>query len=170
MDTLLTPGFLQRLAGSLLHFFWQGASIAMLTAIVLQLLGRRSAQSRYAVCVTGLVLMAAAPFATFIFYQNTGHTAERVLTMASIAVFETGRSASAASIQSWSQWIVLGWFAGIGACLTRLAVAWRFSCSLVRSGSELVPAAVMQMFERIVKQLNIRKGTRLLMSVHIPMP
>jgi beta-lactamase regulating signal transducer with metallopeptidase domain len=88
----------------------------------------------------------------------------------SIAVSETGRAASATSIQLWSQWIVLGWFAGIGTCLTRLAVAWRFSRGLVRSGSEAVPAAVAQMFESIVKQLNIRKGTRLLMSVHIPMP
>jgi hypothetical protein len=134
IDTLLTPGFLQRLAGSLLHFFWQGAFIAMLTAVVLQLLSRRSAQSRYAVCVAGLVLMAAAPFTTFVFYQDTGHTAERVLTMMSIAVSENGRSTSVASIQLWSQWIVLAWFAGIGACLTRLAVAWRFSRSLVRAG------------------------------------
>jgi beta-lactamase regulating signal transducer with metallopeptidase domain len=170
IDTLLTPGFLQRLAGSLLHFFWQGAFIAMLTALVLQMLRRRSAQWRYAVCVAGLVLMAAAPFATFVFYQDTGHTAERVLTMMSIAVSETGRSTSIANIQLWSQWIVLGWFAGIGACLTRLAVAWRFSRSLVRAGSESAPAAVAQMFEGIVKQLKIRKGTRLLMSVHIPMP
>jgi beta-lactamase regulating signal transducer with metallopeptidase domain len=170
IDTLLTPGFMQRLAGSLLHFFWQGAFIAMLTAVVLQLLGRRSAQSRYAVCVAGLVLMAAAPFATFVFYQDTGRTTERALMLLSIAVAETGHTASASGIQFWAQWIVLGWFAGVGACLARLAVAWRFSRTLVRSGSESVPAAVVQMFESILQQLNIRKGTRLLMSVHIPMP
>lgn len=170
IDTLLTPGFMQRLAGSLLHFFWQGASIAMLTAVVLQLLRRRSAQARYAVCVAGLVLMAAAPFATFVFYQGTGRTTERALTMLSIAVAETGRSAPAVGVQFWAQWIVLGWFAGVGACLTRLAAAWQFSRRLVRSATESVPDAVVQMFQSIVRQLNIGKRTRILMSVNVPMP
>src|SRR5215510_11937620 len=107
---------MQRLAGSLLHFFWQGAFIAMLTAVVLQLLGRRSAPSRYAVCVSGLVLMAAAPFATFIFYQDAGRAAARALTILSVAVAETGRASSGDRIQFWAQWIVLGWFAGVAGC------------------------------------------------------
>jgi beta-lactamase regulating signal transducer with metallopeptidase domain len=168
--TLFAPDFMQRLAGSLLHFFWQGALIAMLTAVALQLLARRSAQSRYVACVVGLVLMAAAPLGTFLFYQNTGRTAERALTILSSATAEAGRAASTVSIEFWAQWIVLAWFVGVGACLTRLALAWRFSRSLVRLGTESASASVQQMFDGIVEQLNIRKRTQLLMSVHIPMP
>src|ERR1043165_6500259 len=103
---------MQRLAGAILHFFWQGALVALLTAIALQLLERRSAQSRYAVCVAGLVFMAVAPFATFTFYQVTGRTAERALAIVSQAISQQGRSASVAGMEFWAQWIVVGWCAG----------------------------------------------------------
>src|SRR5688572_13252238 len=167
---LFAPIFLQRLAGSLIHFFWQGALIAMLTAVVLQFLARRSAQSRYAACVAGLTLMAVSPIGTFLFYQDTGRTAERALSLLSNTASEAGRSASTVGVDFWAQWIVLGWFVGVGACLMRLALAWRFSRTLVCLGTESASASVHRIFDGIAAQMNIRKRIRLLMSVHTPMP
>jgi hypothetical protein len=52
---------LERLAGSLLHFFWQGAAIAILAALALKLLERRPAEWRYAAASAALLAMLAAP-------------------------------------------------------------------------------------------------------------
>ena len=52
---LIAPEVIQRLAGSLLHFVWQGAVIALLTAVGLRLLRHRSAEARYAFAIVSLV-------------------------------------------------------------------------------------------------------------------
>jgi hypothetical protein len=68
----ITSAVLERLAGSLLHFVWQGAAIAIVTAIVLRLLRQRSPEYRYAVALAALAAMLVAPFVTFTFYAETG--------------------------------------------------------------------------------------------------
>ncbi len=77
----ISPEIAQRLAGSLLHFIWQGALLAFLTAMCLKLLSRRSAEIRYVVASTAMALMLAAPVLTFAFYGQTGAIALRLLQM-----------------------------------------------------------------------------------------
>ena len=59
----LSPATLRLLALSLLHFLWQGAALAALAYVVMALC--RSAAARYAVGVTTLGLMIAAPVELF---------------------------------------------------------------------------------------------------------
>jgi len=66
------PAVMQRLAGSLLHFFWQGALLAVLAAVSLRLMSRHSAQARYILSVTVLFLMVVSPVLTLLFYAQTG--------------------------------------------------------------------------------------------------
>lgn len=47
----LAPEIVQRFAGSLLHFLWQGAAVGLAAAICLRLLARRSAELRHIVAV-----------------------------------------------------------------------------------------------------------------------
>ena len=49
---------------TLVHFVWQGAAIASITAILLGVLRSRSPQARYAVACSALALMLAAPVVT----------------------------------------------------------------------------------------------------------
>src|SRR6185295_12153988 len=58
----ISPVVLERLAGSLLHFIWQGAAIALVAAVALRLLRHRPAEWRYAAAATSLFAMLAAPF------------------------------------------------------------------------------------------------------------
>mgnify|MGYP003581365734 CR=1 FL=1 len=44
--TLLVSELAQRFAGTLLQFIWQGAVIALVTAMALGMMRRRSAESR----------------------------------------------------------------------------------------------------------------------------
>lgn len=68
----INPAVLERLAGSLLHFVWQGAAIAVVTAVALRMLRRRSAEFRYATASVALAAMLAVPFVTFVFYAEAG--------------------------------------------------------------------------------------------------
>jgi hypothetical protein len=75
----IAPEVMQRLAGSLLHFIWQGAVIAIVAAIGLRLLRHRSAEARYALAIVSLACMLAAPMFTLAFYAQTGAVAQRLL-------------------------------------------------------------------------------------------
>ena len=54
---LIAPEVIQRFAGSLLHFIWQGAAIALMTAAGLRMLRHRSAETRYAFAIGSLTCM-----------------------------------------------------------------------------------------------------------------
>ena len=55
---LIAPEVIQRFAGSLLHFIWQGAAIAIIAAAGLRLLRHRSTESRYAFAIGALTVFA----------------------------------------------------------------------------------------------------------------
>lgn len=60
MTTLLTTQPVFVMSGmALLHFIWQGAAVAAILAVLLRISRRRSAQMRYLLCGTGLLLMLA---------------------------------------------------------------------------------------------------------------
>jgi beta-lactamase regulating signal transducer with metallopeptidase domain len=61
----MTPAATLQVAGwTVVHFLWQGAAIAALAAVLLQLTGRRSPNVRYLIACAALVLMLAAPALT----------------------------------------------------------------------------------------------------------
>ena len=69
---LLNMGLAQRIGWALIHFLWQGAAIAGLLWLALRLLARRGPRARYASACLALLLMAAAPVATFFVVQPAG--------------------------------------------------------------------------------------------------
>jgi ankyrin repeat protein/beta-lactamase regulating signal transducer with metallopeptidase domain len=167
---LFSPIALERLAGSLLHFVWQGAAIAVLTALTLQVLKRRSAQSRYAVASVALLAMLMAPVVTFIFYAEMGALTSQLLRdvdrAASLAVSE----ATAPGIAVWTERIVLLWAVGVVVCLTRLLGGWLLSRSLVRSGSSVVAPMIVEAMRRARAGLHFHRPVRLLASMKVEAP
>ncbi|MBN1591063.1 MAG: HlyD family efflux transporter periplasmic adaptor subunit [Pirellulales bacterium] len=63
---LFTAPVCQRLTWTLLHFCWQGLAVAAFVAVWLRLFRPARAETRYAFCLIGLVLMIAVPVATFL--------------------------------------------------------------------------------------------------------
>src|ERR1044071_13601 len=94
-SNLIAPEVIQRFAGSLLHFIWQGAAIAMIAAAGLRMLRHRSAEARYAFAIGALTCMLAAPLWTVAFYSQTGAVALRLMLALNLAATE-GRSAATA--------------------------------------------------------------------------
>src|SRR5262245_1169850 len=166
-----SPEILQRFAGSLLHFFWQGAVVAMVAAAGLRLAAHKPASWRYAVAVCALFLMFAAPIATFVFYAQTGAITLQLLQSIAESFSTAGHSASqtAASV-TWTQWIVFAWAAGVVISSIRLATGWRFSRRLVRMSNASVPGMIVPIFNDVRSRLRVRKPIRLLLNAGIDTP
>jgi beta-lactamase regulating signal transducer with metallopeptidase domain len=169
----LSPETIQRFSGSLLHFIWQGAAIALAASICLRLLHRRSAELRYGVAVAALVLMLVAPVVTFIFYAETGAAALKLLQLTGKTLTDTAPMASvsqAAATAAWTQWILISWSIGVFAFTARLVAGWRMSHQLVRASDALVPEAIIRVFEDLKRQLKLSKPIQLLINTEIDTP
>lgn len=60
----------QRLTWALLHFLWQGLTVAVVPAAAFWLFRVHRARTRYALCLLAMVTMAACPLVTFAFLQD----------------------------------------------------------------------------------------------------
>src|SRR5262245_15386591 len=69
MNALLQYPWSVRLGWALLHSLWQGAVLAVMAAVGLYLLRRRSANARYLIGCLALLLAAVAPAVTFLFLR-----------------------------------------------------------------------------------------------------
>lgn len=118
----LSPATLRLLALSLLHFLWQGAALAALAYVVMALC--RSAAARYAVGVTTLGLMIAAPVGTFLVFRAQNHSAAPSVTIplaaddsapTSVSVWAPAKNPvkRQESVPPYSLWLVELWFAGV---------------------------------------------------------
>jgi beta-lactamase regulating signal transducer with metallopeptidase domain len=77
IQSLLSHPFFQTLGWTLLHFIWQGALVAILSAGLNVLLRRYSANIRYAAACSAMLLMLILPLSTFyiISISSTGEAA-----------------------------------------------------------------------------------------------
>jgi beta-lactamase regulating signal transducer with metallopeptidase domain len=154
---LIAPEVIQRFAGSLLHFIWQGALIAIVTAVGLRLLRDRSAEARYALAIGALMCMLAAPIFTVAFYAQTGAIAQRL-----ILALDLGGGPASLQTSLWAQRILLAWFTGVIVFAARLIVGWRLSWRLVQSAEEILAPGVLKIFESVREHLGLRGPIRLL--------
>ena len=69
MMELLNHAGLLNLGMWLVHFTWQGALLALLLRLILQLSTSRSAELRYMLCWTTLLVMLAAPGITTYYFS-----------------------------------------------------------------------------------------------------
>src|SRR6185295_15965174 len=127
---VLAPEAVQRFAGSLLHFIWQGAAIAFLTSACLRLFWRRSGEVRYAISVGALIAMLLSPVLTFIFYKEAGALALQLLQLTGKTLTDVASGTSmrqAAVTFAWTQWILAAWSIGVFVFTARLVAGWQVS-------------------------------------------
>lgn len=161
---------LQRLAGSLLHFLWQGALLALIAIVALRLMARRSAESRYIAAVIAMVLMAVAPAVTFAFYAETGGATLRAIQLLRASVTDMAHSGAGPGALKWATWIVVTWTLGVGLCSTRLIAGWLLSRRIIRAAKEAVPPMATRLLERVRRQLLERRAIRLLVATKVDTP
>jgi beta-lactamase regulating signal transducer with metallopeptidase domain/protocatechuate 3,4-dioxygenase beta subunit len=168
--TLLVPELAQRFAGTLLQFIWQGGVIALVTAMVLWMMRRDSAERRYAVGIAGLALMLVAPVMTFAFYEQAGAVALMLLQASSLVSGSVIFTALPSDARAWTEGILLAWCTGVCALLARVATGWYLSRRLVRSADGVIPESLQQLFEVVQDRLAVTRAVRLLIHARIDSP
>ena len=161
-ETGLFSQLVLRIAGGLLHFVWQGAALALLAAVCLAFVERRSAQTRYAIAVAFLAAMLAAPLLTVSFFSSADAILSQTLLLLGQPPIARLRT------EQWASWIAAIWLAGVATGWIRLAVGWRLSLRLIRQAVAPDPE-VSVLFERLVQQTG-SGAVRLLVSVRAVSP
>jgi beta-lactamase regulating signal transducer with metallopeptidase domain/protocatechuate 3,4-dioxygenase beta subunit len=168
--TWLVSELAQRFAGTLLHFIWQGAVIALVTAMVLRMMRRHSAESRYAVGIAGLALMLVAPVMTFAFYEQAGAVAVMLLQASSLMSGSVISTALPSDVRAWTEGILLAWCTGVCLLLARVATGWHLSRRLVCSADGVIPVGLQQLFDAVKARLALTRAVTLLIHARVDSP
>ena len=166
----LSPVVVQSLGWALLHFVWQGASVA--AALSVLMVCCRKASTRYALGVGALVLLVAAPLITFLLLlprpgpHSTGPDAS--LGAASVAwVRATVARAPAAPAALERQlqsdgllWLVELWFAGVALFSLRATGGLLLIERLKHRGVRPVSSEVRERCQALQRRLGIDRAVR----------
>jgi len=161
----LTP-VLQTLAWTLLHFIWQGCALAAAFWIVMLVLRRSTASSRYlAGCIT-LAMMALAPIATFAWlWQRQQSMIEMWTHWSQFA--STGASPAADSL---SLTVVCIWLLGATSCILWLAGGWMQTRRLRRLPALVLDLDLQARVDRLASMLGVRCVVRIIDHASIAAP
>jgi len=136
---------------ALLHALWEGALIAIVAAIGLAALERRSAALRHTVALTCLVAMAIAPIVTFVVVR-------RAPTLEGVSM---ARGPVGPLMMHGSDWLALivplVWALGAVALIVRQLGGWRVVMALDRRVAANVPRAWSERVEVLRRTLGISR-------------
>ena len=169
------------LGWTLLHFCWQGAVIGATLWCALQLLGRRSAQTRYVAACVALGMMMLAPLATLL---RVG-TAEYRLSESGAGVqhaagqvYQAGLGDAAGpwlaelarALDPAAPWVSMLWLAGAAIFLLRLSVGFRVTQRMRSTAVSQVTAELKQTFDKLTLRLGVRRAVGLMQSGLVEAP
>ena len=164
---------MQILASTLLHFFWQGALIALAYGVARR---HPNPRFRYAAGCAAMLLMALAPIATFLILSPATAPAvseHGVVNAVVSAVKETGADhflPLGAARDSARNWIVFVWAIGVFVFSIRLLAAWSVSLRLRSSQSSPAPKAWQRKLEELRGRLRISRPVKLVVSPTTQVP
>jgi len=153
---------------TLLHYMWQGALIAVVTAVVLTVLRMRPAQERYAVSLLGMVAMMVMPLVTLLFLAQSSTVGSGT------AVWPASLAWMVASVSNPAPPHLLNtlaafWAAGFAVLQFRLLGSWYLLMHLGGVGA-LAAEPWVRMSREIAGQMGITRPVRLLETSRVRVP
>ena len=173
---------------TLLHFIWQGAVIALTTAIVLSYLETRSARLRYAVSCAGLLVMLVTPAVTMLIVSPAGtplpsvafksersalggrFTAAPFLSVEPPAVEEGRAGRSVPDVERALSVIVAAWAAGVMFLVVRLAGGWWRVRRLHHAALDSAPSRWQDACAQLAERMGVPRAIRVVESTLIDAP
>jgi len=174
--SLVREPWAQALGWTLLHFLWQGAALGLLAWLLLTLLRGASAKARYGTACTFLLLMAAAPVATFLLLQHqaaalAGPLRLTVEAAAGTTVTEAPLTARVkTALDTALPWLLGSWALGVLLLSTRFLGSWIRVQRLRRRSASPVPAEWHLVLSRLCRELKLSRAVRLLQSAAVEVP
>jgi uncharacterized protein (TIGR03435 family) len=188
MQILSLQPWVERLGWTLVHFLWQGLSIAILYAAIRRgFAGKATPNTRYLLACGALAAMMAAPLVTWGLLRSSDAKTDAVYhipTTPQAAASSTGigsipivtlpaavrDTVSGMREALFLPWVVVVWLFGAAAFWVRLAGGWVVAS---RMRSMLVRRAPPE-WQEILRELGVRIGlfrpVRLLVSAMVPVP
>ena len=163
------------LAWALVHFVWQGAAIALAAFVAGYALRKRRPEARYAVYCGALLLMLAAPAATFYAVRLPSIDLPVGAAMMSAREAPAGAptlahtSATAPEITGLPVLVTI-WLAGVTLLTLRSFGGWVLAQRLKIWKTSPAPSSVLCAGERLRAQLGMRRAVRILTSAVATVP
>lgn len=168
----MSPETVREIGWVLLHFLWQGAALALLLPPVSALC--RTPAARYACALTVLILMAAAPAATFLALERSGESLPPIpglgagsgpIDAVGSVVALSGRGSS-----SWEFWLVGAWLAGIAGLSLRMLGGWLLLERLRRHETIPLATALRQRCRALQRHLALSRSIQFAASSLVAVP
>jgi bla regulator protein blaR1 len=176
----LTPHVLEALGFSLLHFLWQGAALAILTAAALAAV--RTASGRYAVAMFAMVLMLAAPVGTYVLFDlspepsaNAPAAAGAIPALVHPAsgmkrAFSSSMGLSSGTAGTALNYFVELWFFGVLLFSLRTTGGFVLVLRLRRRDSKPIDSQQLALFAKVQQALGVRRAIRYCESLTLDAP
>jgi beta-lactamase regulating signal transducer with metallopeptidase domain len=175
---------LDALAWTLIHFCWQAAVVAVLYRASMIVLSRSASETRYAVSVAAMALMAAGAFTTFAWEIYSARpspalhiAATEIRSVASEAMprsmaseADLSNKTTAESAVSLLRWIDGFWVLGVVVLSVRSIGGWWVIQRLRATAIDEAPSALRASFARISAVLDLRREVVLRVSSAIAGP
>jgi uncharacterized protein (TIGR03435 family) len=184
MQMLSSEAWVERLGWTLVHFLWQGLSIALLFASARKMMGRRSSPNgRYLLACAALAAMMAAPLATWRLMQQPDASPAAAYQIRSIPPAPSTTALAAATLPDsvratvpsvqpaqFLAWIVIVWLAGAAAFWVRLAGGWVVAARMRSMLVRRAPPEWQEALKKLGKQIRLSRPVPLLVSALVQVP
>jgi beta-lactamase regulating signal transducer with metallopeptidase domain/sporulation protein YlmC with PRC-barrel domain len=175
----LSPATLRVLALTLLHFLWQGAALAVVACSVMGLC--RSASARYGVGVAALVLMLAAPVASFVVLRAQIESSAAMLAgdepgapvavpNAPVLIRANHAPAQSENAPAYFLWLVEPWFAGVLLLSLRSLGGFVVVERLRRKETTPVASELEKLCLSLQRRMGLQRVVRYCESIHLHAP
>jgi len=181
MNGLLHAPWLSSLGWALVHSLWEGALVALGTALLLRSMRGATSRSRYLVAVLALLLFAGLPLRRVV---ATPSASERTWILEQVTLRPNPSTASAPGplpipalrtraaerLERALPWMVLVWAAGMLILLLRLAGGWLWLQRLRWRRAELAPDSLQRQLLDLCRRAGLKRAVTLLGCEGLPGP
>jgi uncharacterized protein (TIGR03435 family) len=186
MEILSSQPWVERLGWTLVHFLWQGLSIAVLYAAARRGVARASSpHARYQLACAALAAMMAAPLLTRGLMRPPDASPDAAYRIRGTppAAFTTGIATTTitlpasvrttvSSVRSaqFLLWVVIFWLAGAVVFWVRLAGGWVVAARMRSMLVRRAPPEWQQILQKLGAQIGLSRPVRLLVSALVQVP
>jgi uncharacterized protein (TIGR03435 family) len=184
MQMLSSEAWVGRLGWTLVHFLWQGLTIALLYAAARRIMvSRSSPNGRYLLACAALAAMMAAPLATWCLAQRPDTSPGAAYHIRSIPPTPSTTAVAAATLPDsiratvpsaepaqFLAWIVLVWLAGAAAFWIRLAGGWVVAAHMRSMLVRRAPSEWQEALSKLGAQIRLSRPVPLLVSALVQVP
>lgn len=172
MNLALDHPLATALGRALVHSLWQGALLGGVAWLALRALRGHRPQARYLAACAGLLLMLAAPVATFalLAWEPAGPAPHAGMGADITLVMDPSAPLLSEGLRPWLPWVLQAWVAGVLVMALRLAGGWAWIQRLRWRSAEDPGEAWRTRLAELARRMGVDRAVRLVRSGSVQVP